>query len=88
MEKYKEFDTYSWLRFDNPLNTPGWIDVIWLECKLLQNIKQVLNTMTTWDPISIRKVGRQHLCTQSQHTETQRSKGEGTHGTQWSTLEN
>ena len=58
------------------LNAPGWIDVIWLENKLLQNIKYVLNTMTIWDPISIRKDGRQHLCNQSQHTEGQRSERE------------
>ena len=25
--------------------------------------------MTIWDPISIMKAGRQHLCNQSQHTE-------------------
>jgi hypothetical protein len=32
--------------------------------------------MTNWDLISIRKVGRQHLCNQNQHTEGQRSKRE------------
>jgi hypothetical protein len=56
------------------LNAPSWIDVIWLESKSLQNIKYILNTMTIWDQISIRKVGRQHLCSQNRHTEGQRWK--------------
>jgi hypothetical protein len=34
------------------------------------------------------KVGRQHLCYQSQHAEGQRSKGERGKGKQWSTIEN
>jgi len=44
---------------------PVWIDVILLEYTKLQNIKYVLNTMTIWDPISIRKVGIQYLCKMS-----------------------
>jgi len=30
------------------LNMPDVIDVIWLDCKLLQHIKYVLKTMTNW----------------------------------------
>jgi hypothetical protein len=45
--------------------------------------------MTIWDPISIRKVGRQHMYNQNQHTDGQRSKRERdrTNGKQWSSLE-
>ena len=32
--------------------------------------------MTIWDPISIRKDGRQHMCNQNQYIEGQRSKRE------------
>ena len=73
------------------LNAPSWIEVIWLLCTELQNIKYVLNTMTIWDPISIKIVGRRNLCNKNQHTEGQRSKRERererTNGKQWSSLE-
>ena len=43
--------------------------------------------MTFGDPISIRKVGRHHLCNQNQHTEGGWSERERTKGKQLSTLE-
>jgi hypothetical protein len=58
------------------MNASPWMDVIWLECKSLQNIKYVLNTMRIWNPIRKMKVGRQHLCNKNQHIEGQRSKRE------------
>ena len=44
--------------------------------------------MTFLDPISIQKVGRQHLCNQNHHTEVEWSEGERTKSKQLSTLEN
>jgi hypothetical protein len=44
--------------------------------------------MTIWDPINIRKVGRQNLCNQNQRTEGEWSERERTRVKQWFTLEN
>jgi len=45
--------------------------------------------MVIWDPISIRNIGRQHLCNQNQYTKGQRPKRkrEGTKGKQWFTID-
>ena len=46
MGNKKEFNTYRVVRLGKSLNVPTWIDVIWLEFKLLQNIKYVQSRMT------------------------------------------
>jgi hypothetical protein len=51
-----------------------WCNLIRIQMTAKYKIRT--KTMTIWDPISIRKVGRQHLCNQNQHTEGQRSKRE------------
>ena len=51
-----------------------WCDLISVQITAKFKIRTKYRTI--WDPMSIRKVGRQHLCNQKQHTEGQRSKGE------------
>ena len=55
-----------------------WCNLIWIQSTAKYKIRTKYNDNLI--PINMRKVGRQHLCTQNQHTKGQRSKRERTTG--------